>query len=46
LEGADDAGAGVAIAIGVDGLAHTTIGGWIVQEGADLGDNEVVVGKI
>ena len=34
----------MAIAIGIDGLAHTTISVGIVQKGADLGDDEVVVG--
>ena len=44
VESADDAAAGLAVAVGVDGLGHTLVGLRVVEEGADFADDEVVVG--
>ena len=41
---ADDAVAGVAVAVGVDGLGHAVVGDGVVEESAHLIDNQVVVG--
>ena len=44
IEGANNAVAGFAVAIRVHCLAHSLVGGSIVEQGADFADNEVVVG--
>ena len=44
VEGTDNAVAGFAITIRVDGLGHLLVGNCIIKEGADLRDNEVVIG--
>ena len=44
VEGANNAVAGFAIAIRIDGLRHLLVGNCIVKEGAYLRDNEVVIG--
>ena len=44
IEGANNAVAGFAIAIRVDGLRHLLVGYGIIKESADLRDNEVVIG--
>ena len=44
LQGPHNPAAGLAVAIGVDGLGHTLVGLRVVEEGADFADDEVVVG--
>ena len=44
LECPYNAAAGLAVAVGVDGLRHTLVGLQVVEKGADFADDEVVVG--
>lgn len=43
-EGGEDAGAGLAVAVGVDGVGHASVGFRVVEEGGDFADDAVVVG--
>lgn len=44
FQGTDDAAASLTVAIGVDGFTHLFVGFLVVEQGADLADDEVVVG--
>ena len=44
MEGGEDAGAGLAVAVGVDGVGHAAVGFRVVEEGGDFADDAVVVG--
>lgn len=44
FEGTDDAAAGLAVAVGVDGLGHALVGLCVIQQCGDFADNKIVVG--
>lgn len=44
FQGGEDAGAGEAVAVGVDGVGHAGVGFGVVDEGGDFADDAVVVG--
>lgn len=43
-EGGEDAGAGAAVAVGVDGVGHAAVGFRVVEEGGHFADDTAVVG--